>query len=117
LFSFSINENSHLIFLFAPIALLCRSLDENAMKLSLLLLLPAGLAAGFTVPTPARTNSLAPLRMEQQPGGYIPGGFTPEKWAAFRGAEKREHSKRRPHFQSRSLVDYQRDLEAGKVNA
>jgi hypothetical protein len=87
------------------------------MKLSLLLLLPAGLAAGFTVPTPARTTSLVPLRMEQQPGGYTPKGFTPEGWAAFRGAEKREHSKRNPHFQSRSLVDYQRDLEAGKVNA
>lgn len=81
------------------------------MKLSLLLL-PLGLAAGFMVPSPAKTTSLS---LNVEPGGYVPKGFTPEGWTAFKGAEKREHSKKKPHFQSRSLVDYQRDLEAGKV--
>ena len=81
------------------------------MKLSLLLL-PLGLAAGFMVPCPKKTTSLS---LHAEPGGYVPGGFTPEGWTAFKGAEKREHSKKKQHFQSRSLVDYQRDLEAGKV--
>ena len=89
------------------------------MKFSLLLLLSAGLAADcFTVPTtPATKKStrLNPIHMKEPRGWYVPGGFTPEGWAAFKGAEKLDHAKKKPHFQSRSLVDYQRDLEAGKV--
>jgi hypothetical protein len=80
------------------------------MKLSILLqLLPIGLAAGFTNPGFTKPTTLA-LH------GYVPKGFTPEKWDAFKGAEKREKAKHKNHhFKSRSLVDYQNDLEAGKV--
>ena len=88
------------------------------MKLSLLLLLSVGLTDGFfTVLTPTmKSIELDPLHMEKPGGdGYVPGGFTPKGWAAFKGAEKRDNAKKKPHFQSRSLVDYQRDLEAGKV--
>lgn len=47
--------------------------------------------------------------------GYVPKGFFPEDWAAFKAAEKREHNKKMKHFKSRPLVDFQKDLEAGKV--
>jgi hypothetical protein len=82
------------------------------MKLSFLVLLLPGFAVGF-VPNPARTTSVA-LHAEKQKG-YVPQGFTLEKWTAFKGAEKREQSKNKPHFKSRNLADYQKDLEAGKV--
>jgi len=89
------------------------------MKFSLLLLLSAGLAANsFTAPTtPAtkKSNKLNPLHMKEPGERYVPDGFTPDGWAAFKRAEKRDRAKKKPHFQSRSLVDYQRDLEAGKV--
>lgn len=45
--------------------------------------------------------------------GYVPKGFSPEGWA-FKAKEDREHDKKKKHFKSRSLVDYQKDLEAGK---
>jgi hypothetical protein len=90
------------------------------MKFSLLLLLSTGLAADcFTVlTTPATKEStrLDPLHAKDPGGRYVPNGFTPDGWSAFKRDEKRERSKKKPHFQSRSLVDYQRDLEAGKVS-
>ena len=71
------------------------------MKTSLALLLPLiGIVQGFTTPKPA-TPSLA-LQMV---------------WGPFKNAEMPQAEKKtsKKHFQSRSLVDYQKDLEAGKV--
>jgi hypothetical protein len=46
--------------------------------------------------------------------GYVPKGFSPEGWAFFKSREQHEHDKKKKHFKSRSLVDFQKDLEAGK---
>ena len=85
------------------------------MKLSRLLLLPIGLAAGFTVPNTVKIAT-PPLYLEK-PRPYVPTGFSIENWAAFKGTEEksREQSRKKRHFQSRPLVDFQKDLEAGKV--
>ena len=85
------------------------------MRLSLVLLLPIGLTAGFTVPKPVKPRSLALFLEKPKPSSYVPKGFTLTDWSAFKAGEKREKSKKKQHFQSRSLVDYQKDLEAGKV--
>lgn len=87
------------------------------MKLSLLLLLlPLGSTAGFTVPNPAKATSLELYLEKPKPKSYTPKGFTDGNWAAFKGAEKREQqAKKKKHFKSRPLVDFQKDLEAGKV--
>mmetsp|Transcript_11579 Transcript_11579/g.21390 ORF Transcript_11579/g.21390 Transcript_11579/m.21390 type:complete len:245 (-) Transcript_11579:99-833(-) len=85
------------------------------MKVLRVLLLPIGLAASFTVPNAVKVAT-PPLYLEK-PRPYIPQGFSIENWAAFKGTEKknREQSKKKRHFQSRPLVDFQKDLEAGKV--
>lgn len=82
-----------------------------------MLLLPIGLTAGFTVPKPVtvKPRSLALFLEKPKPSSYVPKGFTLTDWSAFKDGEKREKSKKKRHFQSRSLVDYQKDLEAGKV--
>ena len=46
--------------------------------------------------------------------GYVPKGFSPEGWAFFKAEEQREHHKKKKHLKSRSLVDFQKDLETGK---
>ncbi|KAL7541202.1 hypothetical protein ACHAXR_012648 [Thalassiosira sp. AJA248-18] len=87
------------------------------MKLSLLvLLLPIRLASGFTM-IPATAKIPLGLYMESpKPKSYFPKGFSPDNWAAFKSVEKRAPStKKTKHFKSRSLVDFQKDLEAGKV--
>lgn len=85
------------------------------MKVSLLLLLPTGFVVGFINPHPTKTTSVSLHLEKPKPKSYVPKGFTVGSWAAFKGAEKREQSHKKKHFQSRPLVDYQKDLEAGKV--
>lgn len=46
--------------------------------------------------------------------GYVPKGFSPEGWAFFKAEEQREHHKKKKHLKSRSLVDFQKELETGK---
>ena len=75
------------------------------MKTSLLLLLSsAGPAAGFL--TPKRTAKTSLLL-------HIRNPFANEDWSAVKEAEKKQ--KKHHHFKSRPLVDFQKDLEAGKV--
>ena len=51
--------------------------------------------------------------------GLVNGfAFSPENWIPFKNAEMQTQAKKKTakkHFQSRSLVDYQKELEAGKV--
>lgn len=96
--------------------LLFRDLSQakccTTMKVSLLFLalMPA---KGFVNNGGAKDHASAlNLRSSQQ---YIPKGFTEESWTAFKAKEKREHAKKKHHFQSRPLVDFLKDLEAGKV--
>ena len=46
--------------------------------------------------------------------GYVPKGFSPEEWAFFKARERRENNNKKKHFRSRPMVDFQKDLEAGK---
>ena len=75
------------------------------MKVSVAaLLLPIGIAAGFTAPgRPAAKTSTALYANWFNFGGAAPP------------AEKKGQSQKNHHFKSRSLVDFQKDLEAGKV--
>ena len=83
------------------------------MKASILLLLlspigPTSAAAGFvTNLVPARTMSPSSYALTME----LP---KPENWAPFKQAE-RPMQKKNQHFKSRPLVDFQKDLEAGKV--
>ncbi|KAL7506049.1 hypothetical protein ACHAXN_003403 [Cyclotella atomus] len=75
-------------------------------------------AQGFTSPDVCVKSSISSALHLEKPAarrGYVPKGFSPEGWAFFKAKEDREHDKKKKHFKSRSLVDYQKDLEAGKV--
>jgi hypothetical protein len=86
------------------------------MKTSFGMLLLTGVAAGFTFPDHVvKTTTHLFVANQKSRQGYVPKGFFPEEWAAFKAAEKREHSKKKHHFQSRPLAEFQKDLEAGKV--
>ena len=87
------------------------------MKASILLLLlspigPTSAAAGFvTNLVPARTMSPSSYALTME----LP---KPENWEPFKQAKlkaERPMQKKNQHFKSRPLVDFQKDLEAGKV--
>eukprot|EP00970_Alexandrium_tamarense_P014528 scaffold4184_cov393-Alexandrium_tamarense.AAC.8 len=69
---------------------------------------------GFVSTNTALTSK--PLYLESpKKQGYVPKGFSPEGWSFFKTKETSQHAQKKKHFQSRPLVDYQKDLEAGKV--
>ena len=86
------------------------------MKASILLVLfpsmgPSDAGAGFVTNLhPVTMSPSSALTME------LP---KPENWAPFKlgkfKKDERQLNKKKQHFQSRPLVDFQKDLEAGKV--
>eukprot|EP00804_Cyclotella_cryptica_P007687 CCRYP_001325-RA/>CCRYP_001325-RA protein AED:0.14 eAED:0.14 QI:58/1/1/1/1/1/6/206/240 len=84
--------------------------------ISLILVLTLITAEGFIFPNPsAKSHTGLSLKKPAPKQGYVPKGFSPEGWALLKAKEERQRHEKKKHFKSRSLVDFQTDLETGKV--
>lgn len=90
-------------------------INDPTMKASTLLLLLPSMgpsAAGFVTNLHPEIMPPSSALLMEIPK---PENWAPFKLGKFKKDEQREMNKKKQHFQSRPLVDFQKDLEAGKV--